>query len=529
MLAVYKDRGALLINRINNEVFQMNKELRRLLELSGIRPKNEVVKSLYEGYSVGPSDDYDGRGPVKGLEGPFRMRNGRVVYYDPKEGKYYDPRSDIYLSDEEANDLRESTEYVPTVVLHAKKGDEKLALRLEGVYGIRPAVTLLRNNGYGEFAYSDGEGDAPVSIDSEFGPEEEPIESKLQTACDNLQSLIAVVSDGEVEIPEDIKDQLSSALGVVSDVHASLVGGDEDFGDDEPEFDDEENPMGRVNSFEGKGRARDTKHTPSLSRSLDARVKKALKSKERQQGRAASRTDEGQATFSGWKAAVKKKYGSDVEFEGDKDICQAFVKTDDGKRKGVAEWDGAQGELYEGDADRKEVLKRHIAHAEAQQKHLPKDDTSYKDWEASKKRWQAELDNLSESAVDVTVFDNTAMPANAVDDAAQKAERTGQADRTATKNVVPKDVIKAIDSRISELKAAISRYDNKGYNDGGVKGQTIKCLEQIKKNLQRGDYEGFMEAQMFFLTLMSPITDMIPAQVVNYLAKGDDRDNPDVK
>lgn len=42
-----------------------------------------------------------------GLEGPFRMRNGRVVYYDPREGKYYDSKSDVYLSDEESLELFE--------------------------------------------------------------------------------------------------------------------------------------------------------------------------------------------------------------------------------------------------------------------------------------------------------------------------------------------------------------------------------------------------------------------------------------
>jgi len=35
-------------------------------------------------------------GPRKGLEGPFNF-NGRVLYYDPIEGKYYDPRTDFYV------------------------------------------------------------------------------------------------------------------------------------------------------------------------------------------------------------------------------------------------------------------------------------------------------------------------------------------------------------------------------------------------------------------------------------------------
>jgi len=41
-------------------------------------------------------------GPRKGLEGPFHYPNGQVAYYDPKEGKYWNPLTDWYLSDDEA-------------------------------------------------------------------------------------------------------------------------------------------------------------------------------------------------------------------------------------------------------------------------------------------------------------------------------------------------------------------------------------------------------------------------------------------
>jgi hypothetical protein len=33
-----------------------------------------------------------------GLEGPFSTLSGKVVYYDPKEGSYYDPDTDMYIS-----------------------------------------------------------------------------------------------------------------------------------------------------------------------------------------------------------------------------------------------------------------------------------------------------------------------------------------------------------------------------------------------------------------------------------------------
>jgi hypothetical protein len=44
----------------------------------------------------------DNYGPRRGLEGPFNF-SGRVLYYDVQEGKYYDPRSDFYVEQDEMN------------------------------------------------------------------------------------------------------------------------------------------------------------------------------------------------------------------------------------------------------------------------------------------------------------------------------------------------------------------------------------------------------------------------------------------
>ena len=44
--------------------------------------------------------NFNSYGPRNGLEGPF-LFNGFILYYDPKEGKYYDPINDFYLSNEE--------------------------------------------------------------------------------------------------------------------------------------------------------------------------------------------------------------------------------------------------------------------------------------------------------------------------------------------------------------------------------------------------------------------------------------------
>lgn len=40
-------------------------------------------------------------GPRKDLEGPFHYPNGQVLYYDPREGEYWDPRTDFYVARED--------------------------------------------------------------------------------------------------------------------------------------------------------------------------------------------------------------------------------------------------------------------------------------------------------------------------------------------------------------------------------------------------------------------------------------------
>ena len=46
-------------------------------------------------------------GPRKGLEGPFNF-SGRVLYYDNKEGQYYDPKTDFYVEQSEMDMINQS-------------------------------------------------------------------------------------------------------------------------------------------------------------------------------------------------------------------------------------------------------------------------------------------------------------------------------------------------------------------------------------------------------------------------------------
>jgi hypothetical protein len=61
----------------------------------------DFIKKIREKQSPVISFDQDRYTAIDGLEGPFVLRSGKVVYYDPKEGKYYDRDSDMYMSYED--------------------------------------------------------------------------------------------------------------------------------------------------------------------------------------------------------------------------------------------------------------------------------------------------------------------------------------------------------------------------------------------------------------------------------------------
>jgi len=86
-----------------------------------------------------------------------------------------------------------------------------------------------------------------------------------------------------------------------------------------------------------------------------------------------------------------------------------------------------------------------------------------------------------------------------------------------TKVKIPNEVKRAITDRIKELHEAIALEDEKGYNDGGVKQNAVDALSQILQNVETGNVEGIKEAQIFLGTLMSPILNLLPQQLFNWL------------
>jgi len=120
------------------------------------------------------------------------------------------------------------------------------------------------------------------------------------------------------------------------------------------------------------------------------------------------------------------------------------------------------------------------------------------------------------NAEDATVYSGTTF------DSDDEQEYYGKDEVRATKIKKPVGLIKDINKRIKEIKQSIEMYDDKGYNDGdgpnSIKNKAIEALEQLRDNLKSGDYEGFKQAQLFFLTIMNPIQALFPTSLVRFLS-----------
>ena len=118
-------RGHILPNEIEERNALVSKYY-SMLESS----VNPTFRSTLEGYKVLPPMDKEKYQSRDGLEGPFSTLSGKVVYYDPKAGSYYDPDTDMYISysdfqkldndysgmgDEEADDFVKDIEPKETV------------------------------------------------------------------------------------------------------------------------------------------------------------------------------------------------------------------------------------------------------------------------------------------------------------------------------------------------------------------------------------------------------------------------------
>jgi len=136
---------------------------------------------LDEGYRVLPNYDKERYTERPGLEGPMRARNGKVVYYDPREGSYYDPDTDMYIDNKTWDMMNENDEDVVATTAKAKRMLQMLRKQNPGAKNDIEALLL---------AFEKGQKQDRSDISTLYGQnqEEEMDIAKLERALEKLKS-----------------------------------------------------------------------------------------------------------------------------------------------------------------------------------------------------------------------------------------------------------------------------------------------------------------------------------------------------
>jgi len=94
---------------------------------------DENNKKVFEDDNIN-SFDKDEEGSLKGLEGPFKAKNGKIYYYSASEGQYYDRSEDRYLDNEEISDLMSKNLFFEVTPPGREKQVKKLKKELPKTY-----------------------------------------------------------------------------------------------------------------------------------------------------------------------------------------------------------------------------------------------------------------------------------------------------------------------------------------------------------------------------------------------------------
>jgi len=127
-------------------------------------PRKEGIEDIAKAHTKKhtlPRVDTDRYQERDGLEGPIATRSGKVVYYDNKEGKYYDPDTDMYIDHEDMKALTAVREehlnewvwVLPALATAARVGGPALLKLLKhGAKKVAPVAgtttrTIIKNPG----------------------------------------------------------------------------------------------------------------------------------------------------------------------------------------------------------------------------------------------------------------------------------------------------------------------------------------------------------------------------------------------
>lgn len=122
------------------------KKFKTIKEAYDEQKKREYNEYLYSQLNPDEQERYT---IIDGLEGPIKLKSGKIVYYDPSDGQYYDRDTDMYIpADEiqlhsEQNEEERYGNYLIRLVQKIKEQDAPEAISTLGEFG-----QIMKQHGY---------------------------------------------------------------------------------------------------------------------------------------------------------------------------------------------------------------------------------------------------------------------------------------------------------------------------------------------------------------------------------------------
>lgn len=172
----------------------------------------DLEEYVGEGYSVVPDIDRERYTDLsdQGLEGPFRLKSGKVVYYDPSAGRYYDRDTDMYLSHDEydeyqreGTDLMRSFEQWAEAVEQGKLTDDQITSLKSAIEDLQTPLDLVTAyNFFNEFGIEDSDLEDKFQQANELDPETDAMEVFQLWAKENYPELLVALGMSGTTAPQ---------------------------------------------------------------------------------------------------------------------------------------------------------------------------------------------------------------------------------------------------------------------------------------------------------------------------------------
>jgi len=183
----------------------------RSVSLSSLNSATRGLKGVAEGYTVTRGIDKERFTERPGLEGPFSAKNGKVVYYDKVEGKYYDPETDFYIGNDDWQAMNEGNPNATVGTVPSSGTVAPTSMTTPTKFAPTGKPTAAKFNAQGQLELDDN-----AEIDDDAVKQLQAAGVKIAEGTDTLESILGQFSadyakfkaGGDIDENQDFFDAL---------------------------------------------------------------------------------------------------------------------------------------------------------------------------------------------------------------------------------------------------------------------------------------------------------------------------------